>query len=138
MPRSTSKFKFTEKNPPFLLFPLFVSLIFPFHPPPVPEGMAVHDLDHMSPRIEPPGEIVIKSLIADISDKARSMRKLGSYTESTDIKETFKKYNRHVHTLCRKTTSMHELNKRQRTEIDCLLFELGEAHDAALDQLPPS
>ena len=98
----------------------------------------MHDLDHMSPRIEPPGEIVIKSLIADISDKARSMRKLGSYTESTDVKENFKKYNRYVHTLCRETTSLHELNKRQRTEIDHLLSELGRAHDVALAQLPPS
>ena len=98
----------------------------------------MHDLGHVPPRIEPPGELVIKSLIADISDKAHSIKHLGFITESTDIKDTFKKYNRHVHSLCRETASMHELNKRQRTEIYYLLFVLAGAHDAALAQLPPS
>ena len=119
---------------------MFSSIFFflSFNPPPVYEGMAVHDHGHVPPRSEPPGELAITSLIADITEKAHSIKHLGFITESTDIKDTFKKYNRHVHSLCRETASMHELNKRQRTEIDYLLFALAGAHDAALAQLPPS
>ena len=98
----------------------------------------MHDLDHMSSRIEPPGEIIIESLIADLNDRAKSMKTLSTWTESTDVKDNFKKYTKNVHTLCKEATLLHELNKKQRTEIDHLISKLGEAHDAALAKLPPS